>query len=312
MNSDQPQTLPRWKSAYDLPNNPPVVLFYDGLLGLCYNEDGEAEIGYLCTAASHQPRLKVIAMEGGKATMLLDECWPRHTPPFKEIKLEVKEPRGEFGFFMPCDNKNDDSRDFRWMIDIEELHNGSSLDKQDDCFLPRLTLKHGVFYTLLLTNERYTAYPEGVGGPRYLGNIAHWTAAGLDCDPRRGKLAMTLGDQDPIEWSVEGRRLFVLVQNHCEPDTSGWCQGGDPRDSDFDLYYEALKPASYKVKHKVIADSKPSRPDLGPIKDDKDLIKALELASYIRRKGRGGKDIIVSTNEAPCGRTGFGYSDGLS
>jgi hypothetical protein len=309
MNSDQSQAASRWKRVYTLPNNPPVVLFYDGLLGLCFNKNEEAEIGYLCTAASHQPRLKVIGVKNGKATMLLDKYWPCHEPPVKEIKLEVTEPCGEFGFFMPHDTK-DDRRDFRWLIDIEELHNGRPLDKQDDCFLPCLTLKHGVFYTLLLTKERYTAYPEGVGEPTCLGEIAYWTAAGLDCDPVRGGIALTFDDQTSFESPVNGQRLFVIVQNHCEPHNSHWCQGGDPRDTDFDLYYEALKPASYRVKHKVIADSKPSRPDLSSI-TDVDLLKALKLANYVRRKRGDGKDFIVSTNEAPCGRTGFGYSDEL-
>lgn len=308
----QNHTPPRWDlaPAYDLPNKPPVVLFYDGLLGLCYNSDGEAEIGYLCTAASHQPRLMVIAVKSGIAEMLNNEDWPRMKPPFKEIKFEVTEPSGKLGFFMPTENKYH-AQDFRWLIDIEHLHGDLSLDKEDDCFLPRLFFKQGVFYTLTQTKQTYTAVPEGSGKSESLGIVSHWTAAGLDCDPIKGELVLTFDERYSKRWPVRDQRLFVIVQNHCEPSDSKWCQG-NPGDTDFDLYYEALEPDSYKVKHKVIADSRLSPPDLDSI-EDQDLLLALELAGYVRSVIRDGKKKfeIVSTNEAPCGRTGFGYSDSL-
>lgn len=298
-----------------LPDNPPIMLVYDGLLGICYNRSEDiCEIGYHSRAANHHPQIDVIAvrLEGEpRAESLLHLSWNRNEIPWTEFRLRLINPLPEHeavDFYLPGrDAKTDEgSKDFRWLVDIEELHGNNTLEKQPGGFSPRLLIEQGTFYTLALTTDIYQIRPINEQ-PVSEREIAHLTAANLYCDPQDGKLQLELhNDQEgfTLEWSVQGRQIFVLVQNDCSLEDGKSCNDASDPDTDFELYYDALKPLpAGQKKHQVICRSQPRDPDFSHLNG--------KIRSALQKGGMIPPGLRV-TDRAPCGRTGFGQSYTLS
>jgi hypothetical protein len=111
---------------------------------------------------------------------------------------------------------------------------------------------------------------------------------------------------------VKDRRIVFIIQNHCEPEGDPWCKDSDPLDTDFDMYYDALKRSSFLKKHKIQTPTQPSSIDARGL--NQDLPHALEFAGYVEVVMKDGipEFEVESTNKTPCGRTGFGFSESLA
>jgi len=295
------------------------MLICDGLFGICSPGLGKCEIGFLSLPDStdpelnkHKPEIVVISVEKNRPETLFHLQWQRKAPPFNRIRLRLVNGSGPASFFL--EDGMGSGRDFREMIDLEhELNNGNPAQIRLGAFSPILEVAHGVFHTLLLTPQTYTAHEINGSDKKSLGHLAYITAANLHCNPENGSVVLELRDELSQswvklgEWSVKGRKIFVVANNNCLDANGRKCEdasfkagkSADPK-TDFHLYFDAILGSP--KRYDIICDQSPTLPQFGALLPE--IQSALAEAGLIR-------GVIKSTNPTPCGGSGFGASGSL-
>ncbi|HQR33799.1 MAG TPA: hypothetical protein PLK30_13775 [Blastocatellia bacterium] len=333
-NSDPKAAPPpsRWENSRvsRLNSDPRAMLICDGLLGMCSPEPGKCEIGFLSLYDStdpklneHKPEIMVIAVENGKPETLFRLQWQRKAPPFSRLRLRLENGRDNVRFFL-TDGLEDPAKDFREMVDLEHaLNDGKPVSFRPGAFSPLLEVTHGDFHTLLLTPQTYTAHQ--IGGPdkKPLGHLAYMTAANLHFASENGSVVLEMkgsileGWVKLGKWSVNNRKIFVVVSNNCQDKNGKKCEDEAfkktkkaDRTTDFHLYFDAvLNPAK---RYEIICDQDPDFPKFEGVLSP-DVWVALVEAGLIRAV-QGAKPFefeTESTNPTPCGSSGFGGSGSL-
>jgi hypothetical protein len=234
-----------------------VRIAFDGLIIFCFNRTKTlCEVGMIRNGGHHRDlKITEILPSGHRRPIKLKDYdidpskdleisavnpLPPHTPP-----LPSDTPLSGYQDTEDFDRVNDkgDPEDFRWIVDLEgaEFHR-KRLNPKRDGFKSKLTLTHGIFYTVRKTRRHYGRLT--LGGPddlRFLGKLAHNVGVDIQIRDDDGKViiknrgaASGLELPRPLpegERDVLGCTYEIIVENACEP---------NPRTSDFPLFYGAV------------------------------------------------------------------------
>ncbi len=223
----------------------------------------------------------------------------------ENIELCVDDPESDQAYFYQpgdvCtrrDLAHDD--DFRWIVDFESdylyrkhLSAGSYLGKYDDCYSPILTVRHGIFYTLLKTASTFLARTEDEEYFVDMGPIARIMAANVYVKSGLVKLkvgSVTSTIQPPGE---------IYFKNHCMKGANH-CYF-KPRDkdkkkrSDFFLNYKAFDRKGHsEYQLHLLRSGVPQIPDI-----------RCERYRFEEMRDRD-KEKFLMTDESPCSAAGYG------
>lgn len=291
---------------------PQVTLVYHGLLGLCYDDtvnSGCCRIGFHNLARNHNPRIDVVEVVAGKATVLFGMRWQNGEPPAGEFRFRLDQPHEDYRkiHFYVTDGR--DEKDFRRIIDLEgrEAH-FAQLNKPPGAFTPQVTVSSGVFHTLLLTHDKYILR-NSAGGQRLNRRVAFLSGARLCAGSEESSLVLdhtpsgNNGVQKLGHWPLKGRNLYVIIRNDCPDSTTDV--------PDFTDFYKAVPSIPAQSQYTLsCAIPNPQAPD--PNSLDGNLKNALVAVGLLKDYQKGISKLVFSTNRAPCGIAGFGQSTSLT
>jgi hypothetical protein len=158
-----------------------------------------------------------------------------------------------------------DPEDFRWVADLEgELFHDNKLEVDPRALSARVTLTDGIIYTQIKTFETFDRVTVDVGDPRPIGKIADMVGVDLVCpdapgsavvlvDSRGGKPLSLPREKVGKDGAVWYPRYEISVRNMRTVFDS------NARDSDFILYYHAVKDVKKNVKYDL---RRPRKKDL--------------------------------------------------
>ena len=236
-----------------------VRVTFDGLIAFCYDRRGDCEMG-MVQAADHQPILILtrINPDGSTTFMRRFDLAVNHN-----VTIDAEDPveigthtfprdiyRGDFDRL----GNDADPEDFRWIMDLQgrDFH-GAALrlkrgagDPATARLRPRITVTHGVFYTVEKTPDTFMRHPRrgDATRPKNIGKIADKVGADIICVPDAGVVKLTVGAETlELVRFVDGKafRYQIDISNLCRSDGPGPRCPTTSTESDFPLYYKVAE-----------------------------------------------------------------------
>lgn len=310
-----------------------VVLSFHGLMGFAYNQEHRyCEVGVHCKAPHHEFRIEVYEYEVGqkKGKLVYRRKFGKaEYAPMDYIRIDIVNPwaRG-VNFYMPPSYKIDaqteevtaDDNDFRLVPDLEgPLFYERRLKKKSGAYKPKMHIKHGTFYTLSSTTKGFRR--EAPNDAKPLGKVARIVAANISLN-QDGYVALRIGDEEvrlapePLSGSPpQGKFYIAHFDNSCDQFDCDYKPKSPKKEkrNDFYLYYETFEIPSDKEEYELHlgqtsaqdeAESGEHEVTSPPLADVG--VEALTfIASAIPFLEARSND------EAPCGGSGYGKSEGL-
>ncbi|MBD0372763.1 MAG: hypothetical protein ICV60_18105 [Pyrinomonadaceae bacterium] len=203
------------------------------------------------------------------------------------------------------DLANNDSRDWRWVLDIEGDIYTQKVTKDPSTLRPSMTINEGLFYTVYPTNSTFHLHPSGapnINNDRDVGHMAEIVGANIYLDQNEiAVLTIPTIASLPHVFTFAGgttRTYQIDVTNNCRRGVQE-CRF-DPNSThveernDFYLYYETFTEPAGQPKFELITTSS-TRSTYDPGR--------LGICSE-----KHSKPGIDSNDETPCGATVFGQS----
>jgi hypothetical protein len=236
-----------------------VRVTFDGLIAFCYDRRGDCEMG-MVQADDHQPILTLTRINPDGSTI-----------PERRFDLTVNDnvtidaqdpvelgahtfPRDIYGTEFDRLSTSADPEDFRWIMDLQgrDFH-GAALrlkrgqgDPPTARLRPRISVPHGIFYTLEKTTDTFMRNPRtgDATRPRNIGKIADKVGADIICIPDNGRVKLTVGQYTrELKRFVDEQafRYRIDITNLCRADGPGPRCPTTSAESDFPLYYRVAE-----------------------------------------------------------------------
>lgn len=305
-----------------LPANDKVVkLIFEGLTGIAPRSlvENEERCGrrmesgkVVCEVGFHSKRDSGIdhELEISAYSNVVDPSTPPKPKEFKDREIEkieicVDDPELDQAYFYQrgevCTRRDlAYDEDFRWIIDFESDYlyrkhlSGSYLRKYTGCYSPVLTVRHGIFYTLLKTGSTFLARSEDNENFIDMGPVARIMAANVYV--KSGSLKLKVDDDDPYIVQPPGEIYF---KNHCMKGAN-YCFF-KPKDkdkkkrSDFFLNYKAFDRKGHsEYQLHLLRSGTPMIPNV-----------ICERKRFEDMRDRDKEKFFIS-DESPCSAAGYG------
>jgi hypothetical protein len=291
-----------WPPEHDLPANIDVDIIFHGLFLFARGENGSiCEVGVHSDAPRHDFRVFVLKVEQNDAVVL-----PLPPGPYSNIVIDVVRPHDPgVRFFQP---QGEESSAYSWsrVPDLEgPAFYDQKLEKVSRAIKPIIKIRHGVFYTYMITDYEFLREAEDNSTESVdLQQIAFLIGAALSHDG--GSVTLTI-DGQKLTLNADGESKHIIYfWNSCLEDDNPCVyephSSDAERRNDFHLYYRMVKAPKGKSRYllrlkqnreRQDAAAKPAAP-LAPI--SMNFIN-LNLLNKLRP---------FSTHEAPCGGAGTG------
>lgn len=250
-----------------------VRVTFDGLIAFCYDRRGDCEMG-MVQAADHQPILTLTRINQDGSTVVEKTFYLTIDD---NVTIEAVDPVELGAFPFPRDayetefdrlGTSADPEDFRWIIDLQgrDFHGAALRLKRDAAdpttqLRPRITVPHGIFYTLEKIPDVFMRNPRTgeQTRPKLIGKIADKIGADIICAPEGGLVKLTVGAYSrDLERIVDEKlvRYRIDITNLCRSDDSGPRCPTTPTESDFTLYYKVAQDEDgieFDVKNLYVA-----------------------------------------------------------
>jgi hypothetical protein len=164
---------------------------------------------------------------------------------------------------------DDDRRDWRWIIDLEDVYPLGVKGRKAGTFMPGVNISNGLFHTLHRTEAAFDLVPEGAGSPIPLNHVAEKQAADIYLNDR-GSVKITGGPVGTrLLESAPGRTFVIFVYNLCNEQTNPECNyrpeaNEKEHRNDFFLYYETFDKAQTGPEYQLIKRGGPRIADDTP------------------------------------------------
>lgn len=312
---------PRWCDP--LPSNADkcVKLIFEGLTGIAPRRlvRDEEECGLLmkrdkvvCEVGFHSKGGSGIdhQLEISAYSNVVDPSKCPQPKEFKQKKIEkielcVDDPELDQAYFYqrgPACTRRDLAydEDFRWIIDFESnylyrkhLSANSYLGKYDDCYSPILTVRYGIFYTLLKTASTFLARSEDNKYFIDMGNVARIIGANVYVKSGVVKLIV-----DGVTYTIQPPGE-IYFKNHCMKGSSH-CQfesenADKKKRSDFFLNYKAFDRKGHSEYQLHLLEGKEPRTPKGICERDR----------FIPKDEKSRQEMMIN-DESPCSAAGYG------
>jgi len=301
-------------SQQGLPTREPTIrIIFHGLLCLFFEGNRGCYVGtHNTTGAGHKHPHQYVVRVWKKTN---GQCPPRpqyeHTignPQHKPtLNIAVTNPDQLDGtyvytrgpFTRPDSDNRNDPNDWRWMIDFDEVNSlGTRVNHEK--LGNGVRIDNGLFYTLRKTCAKFALRPGGQPDDTKdipFGSVAQIIAANIYLKPD-GMVTLSGGPfRDPLPLQAgQGESYQIDIFNDCH-DGQKKCEFTPTHPSkkeernDFYLYYQIFDPPAPDEYELVL--SKPCK-------------KALDIDRELKEMGVCEVDRERSTDDAPCGATGFG------
>jgi hypothetical protein len=296
--------VPSGDNTYDLLPTESVKLVFHGLMGLVLGSPNECVVGFHSKPSNkHKHRLNVMAFTNCAPSPQLPE--PKQVPIGAKPILEILEPDLITGvkFYQPPINPWH-TNDFRHVIDLEDPKwYGRRLHWKPDVYKPSMSIKNGLFYTLLKTGstfkkQRQGESPTSPGVP--IGSVAAYVGVNIYLKPR-GRVTLKIPEAG-IDLTLEqapGVKHEIHFNNDCSKRWLGTECRFNPEHldeterSDFYMHRDAVDLGTgdkYQLVREQRADKVPA-PE----------ICLLAHSTHLSQARR------TVTDEAPCAALGYGY-----
>jgi hypothetical protein len=275
-----------------------VTLIFMGLAGFWCADDKEKTmgVGFHCKNDHHRLRIEVFDKN----------CTPTFSYEVEkgekiDLKIEVRQPdhgalgkpgaycfHGNGGADFNRDNKTDDVRDFRWLVDFEREFYPLGVRKHSGVYWPKLSVPSGLFYTLARTKSTFKRVAKNEP-PISFGSVAKAMAANI-YTKADGFVTLKWESQE-LTLSQGTGPGYAYFSNDClvSGEACQWVPDSDDEKerSDFHLNYKAFYlDGKKKYGLKIDVDGGPVSEKLGPC-----------------------KTAAEGTDRGPCVGGGFGLTD---
>ena len=282
----------RWPNGIDsLPPGEDVVLLLHGLMGICHNPEGFCEVGILNRVPHHN--FGIYVYEG---PLTINRALPPHAQEAilieaidagdagEPIRIYASDPRPEAAgvsyYQQDLEPTNPEAppyadKDMRWLVDFEQELYKCQLRKQPELFAPRLRIENGIIHVAEKT--RYWYVLKSQDDERPARQIGYVVGANIYLKPG-GHVGVLCGDREVRLKASAGKKYNVLIDNSCPQDVCAYDPASTEKErrNDFYLYYTAFRIPDGRSEYELIWDNRPR-----------------------------------SSDDAPCGATGFGGGGGL-
>jgi hypothetical protein len=233
-----------------MPQGTTVTVRFTGLLVFCFDKRRNiCQVGVHSSTDDHELRLRLIKRgpdpeSESEQTLTLSHAQIRQ---LSELWLDVEggptaERTAERFIIGNLNETPTDPRDYRWIVDMEDLHR-HPLRLKEGVLRPIVYVTTGLFYTAELSSEPYLAIPVARTGTkrrralaRSLGRIADVVGANIQLIHPNQALVLKTGRNGPELLRLkreEGVAYEVTVENGDTPQA--------PPGNDFDYYYHAIE-----------------------------------------------------------------------
>ena len=284
-----------------------VRVTFDGLIAFCYDRRGDCEMG-MVQAADHHPLLELTRINPDGSTTSLRRF---ELTVHDDVTIDAQDPV-EFGAYtFPRDiygtefdrlNTNADPEDFRWIMDLQgrDFH-GAALklkramgDPTTARLRPRITVPHGVFYTLDKTPDTFMRHPRTGDStrPKDIGKIADKVGADIVCVPDGGVVNLTVGGHTCELTRFKDEQAFryrIDISNLCRTEGPGPRCPTNPTESDFPLYYKVAEDEDgieFDVRNHFVLDDPRGRKSIEEFFFERTGIK-IRLPEFANRRSNG-------------------------
>lgn len=291
------ENFQQWPETQYRPQNPPILVTFEGLLDFYYNRTGLNErtcgVGFQRADGNHSPMVDIL--EDG-------QLWwgPIQIPNNAEVRLGLINAEGQEVQVNVAFLKNGQADDFRWMIDMQSQFWYSGLHTTGN-YQAKLFIRNGTFFTKSPTKFELDQVIkiEKLGFPyaRFarLGKPANIVGAEILPGETEQVLLRVDGQDQPVP--NNGKKYEIRFSNMCtNPTPDGpcdffWWDYHEVKRNDFHHHRDALMLPGYVVKYSVaLADG--------------------ELPEETRDPPRNRH--MENTNDAPCMSAGYGDDNGPS
>ncbi|MEW6207534.1 MAG: hypothetical protein AB1631_04150 [Acidobacteriota bacterium] len=235
-----------------LPVRPKIRFIFRGFL-ITRIRDGAAgaEIGALAISQCHQPKITIIEITPEGAENPVDHAFDLDS----DFSLSVENVaqsgiqvfQADTEPFNRLDDEND-PRDFRWVIDLEELLR-KPLQVDETKLGPIVTMDNGLFYTFGRSPGEVKIKRPGARLRRF-GRYGLDIGANIYFDQPDSRAVFKNGDEEILSVdATQGSRFEIVFDCNCHTDT---------QESDFPLVYEVVG-AGLTEEEKVDFEGDPIR-----------------------------------------------------
>lgn len=223
---------------HELPLRPKIRIIFRGFVITRIQEGTEwAELSSLRNSKCHQPQISIIEITADGAEIPVDQ---NKFIPLADQGLSLTvDGTAESGIrifqkdtdpFNRLDDEND-SRDFRWFIDLKELHGDKKLEVDTSKLKPMIKLNNALFHTFAISPGEVRIKRHQKPSRRF-GKFGLELAAHVYLDKAGSKAVLKNGDAEILAVDTEqGSRYEIVFDCNCHTDI---------QESDFPLVYDVI------------------------------------------------------------------------